>query len=95
MISHEYAKGIIAVLSAMLIALSTALGTDGTLTDLSTNDIITILLAALGALGVILYPNTPDEPQEASEPVEPTIRQPTEPKQPTVHQPKPIDPEDL
>lgn len=49
----EYAKTIVAVVMAALVALQTAL-TDG---GVSSQEWITIALAALGALGVWVVPN--------------------------------------
>lgn len=49
----EYAKTIVAVVMAALVALQTAL-TDG---GVSSQEWITIALAALGALGVLAVPN--------------------------------------
>jgi hypothetical protein len=49
----EYAKTIVAVVMAALVALQTAL-TDG---GVSGQEWITIALAALGALGVLVVPN--------------------------------------
>jgi hypothetical protein len=49
----EYAKTIVAVVMAALVALQTAL-TDG---GVSSQEWITIALAALGAIGVLAVPN--------------------------------------
>ena len=55
---NTYAKAAVAVLTAALIAVQTAL-TDGQVTS---SEWVTIGLAALGALGVYLIPNASPEP---------------------------------
>jgi hypothetical protein len=54
---QEYAKGWVAIATAVLVALTTVLGSEGTFGDLTIADWITVLLAALGAAGVVLVPN--------------------------------------
>ncbi len=61
-IAH-YAKAVVAVLTAALVALSQLLTDGGTAGDLSLGDWLTVALAVLGALGVYFTPNE-DAPQD-------------------------------
>ena len=52
-----YAKFLVAIVAAALIALQVALADGG----VSTSEWVTILLAAIGAVGVYAVPNRPSE----------------------------------
>jgi len=56
----QYAKTVVAVATAILVALSALLGEGGDAGGLTLGDWITVALAGLGALGVYAVPNAPD-----------------------------------